>query len=317
MKLDLSTLTTLLKGAEWRKRLLYVAFGGFCFLLFLIVTFPYDAFTARLKDEASNAGLYLSVGDMGPGFFSVHASKVDLSKKADDGDSAPPKPLRISFLSLRPSLFPLGLAFSAELLSGEISGALGGSGDQRIKLAWSNLDLSDPSFESLTGVRASGKLRGKLDLTVPTVRSEHNGPTLDFAQAQGSASLQGAQLSILGGTVPVPMGGSTIPMDVPATSLGVLAVTVKVDSGQGTFDKLSLSGGDLELDGSGSVDLKQNPAASPLSLELKLKVEPEFQKKLGLLGSGLTLLQPDSGRPGWRVAKIAGVLGQPRYIAGR
>ena len=56
---------------------------------------------------------------------------------------------------------------------------------------------------------------------------------------------------------------------------------------------------------------------SDLNLQLKLKVDPEFQKRLGMLGSGLTLLPQDTGQPGWRLAKVSGSLGRLQFGPGR
>jgi hypothetical protein len=47
-------------------------------------------------------------------------------------------------------------------------------------------------------------------------------------------------------------------------------------------------------------------------VELRLKAEQAFVKRLGILGSGLSMLPADPKNPGFRVAHLTGFLGSPR-----
>jgi hypothetical protein len=57
----------------------------------------------------------------------------------------------------------------------------------------------------------------------------------------------------------------------------------------------------------------KKPEYSEANIELKLKADPEFTKRLGLLGSGLTMLPADRQDPTFRAAKITGMLSRPNF----
>jgi type II secretion system protein N len=315
----LSATANAMQGSPRRQMALLIVFGVVCFLLCLLITFPYDALKERLVAEASENGLYLRLESVQPGFFSVNASNLQLSKKLDDVDAKPSDPLKVSSISLSPSFFPLGLGFDAHLLSGEVSGAIGNGSESRVKLNVTDLNLADPSFEAITGVKATGKLGGTVDFRVPTetLPGGQSSAAMNFAHTQGTASFHGEQIAIEGGSITIPFGGGMVPFDLPAASLGNLVLLLKVDNGAGTFQQFSLSGGDFQVNGSGTLRVDRQLPYSDLNLDLKLKAEADFQKRLGLLGSGLTMLPQDSSQPGWRTARMLGKLGSPQFVAGR
>ena len=84
----------------------------------------------RIRIEADNAGYFVRIGSMGPGFFSVRASDVKISKKSDA--DPPPEAMQIDSLSIGPSLMPLGVKVKAGVLGGTIAAKVGALGATRV-----------------------------------------------------------------------------------------------------------------------------------------------------------------------------------------
>ena len=68
------------KPKMWVRVIGYVAFAVFALVLMFFVTFPYDALKDRARMAAESNGYFLRIGSLGPGFFSVRAKNVELSK---------------------------------------------------------------------------------------------------------------------------------------------------------------------------------------------------------------------------------------------
>src|SRR5688572_12502549 len=81
------------KTSGWKLGVAYSAFGFFCFILFLYLTFPYDAFRDRLVGEARRAGFDVSIQSIGPGLMGITANGVRVERPryvpASGGAAAP------------------------------------------------------------------------------------------------------------------------------------------------------------------------------------------------------------------------------------
>lgn len=301
----------------WKIAVGYAAFSLFAFLFFFYVTFPYGALRERLEMEAAAQGYEIRIDSMGPGFFGVTARDVSLRRRAEPGAAAPPEPLQIDSVAFRPALIPLGLAFRASLLEGTISGSVGGIGDLDLDVEANDLDLAAGNMKAFTGIALAGTLNGRFSLEVPRVKPP--GPNTrgaaepDFAQATGSLVLDGDAVEINGGTVTVPMYGQPTPVDLPKIALGELDAKVVFDKGQGKVDSLAAQSSDVDLQGSGSIKLARRLELSELNLELRFKPNPEFQKRLGMIGAGLSMLQVDRRDPQYRMGRVTGFLGRPTF----
>jgi type II secretion system protein N len=168
-------------------------------------------------------------------------------------------------------------------------------------------------LHALTGVQTKGKGEGRVSLNAPG--SLLTG-TVDASRAQGTASLRFKDLAVQGGSVTVPIYGTPTPVDLPSVGLGAFELDLQVENGTATFQRLTTNG-ELQVNGSGTARLDRQLPLSNLNLALKLKVDPALQKRLGMLGGGLSLLPTDPSQPGWRLAKVTGMLGQPQFGAGR
>lgn len=301
----------------WKRRAAYTAFAGFAFLLGLVVTFPYSTLRERIRTEADAAGLFVKIGSLGPGFFGLRAKNVEVAKKADPLDALPPEALTIDTLSIRPSLFPLGVSLSANLLGGDVNAKLGGLGDVTVKLDATGIDPSQGNFKAFTGIDLSGTLDAHVDLTLP--RTQPPGIKTkepDLGLASGTITLDGNQLTVNGGTVTVPMMGEMTPMDLPKIAFGELDAKLVFDKGAGTLETFQTKSDDIEIRGEGTLKLARRMPYSEPRLKVKLKAEPEFVKRLGLVGSGLSMLPNDPQDREFRVATITGFLNRPQFTPG-
>ncbi|WNG25064.1 type II secretion system protein GspN [Cystobacter fuscus] len=313
------------KIARWKLVLGYGAFSLVAFVLCLLITFPYDTLRARAVGAAADAGYALRIGSLRPGLFGLTATQVRLSKvphgmtpELQDmlasnsamlpGPEELGEPLTIDSVAVRPALFPPGVAFRASLLGGSASGSVGGLGDVKVAVKLSDLDPSGGNLKGFSGLDLVGKLNGSLDLTLPKTRGQP-----DLSQANGQLSLDSRGLIIQGGNVTVPMYGTPTPMDLPRISLGDLDARIRIEKGLGTVEALQTKSEDLEVQGSGTLKLGQRLDVSQPDMEIKLGAEPEFVKRLGLIGAGLTILPADKTNPKFRVAHLSGFLNRPTF----
>jgi len=297
------------------RTVLYAAFAGICLLLSLFITFPYEAIQQRIEIEAARAGLSVKLGSLGPALFGVTASRVQIGP-AVEGDAAQ-ETLLIPEIVVRPTLFPLGVRFKAKAFGGSLEGSTGQGSKAEINLHFEGLDLSQGNLQALSGVDLSGKLSGHLALTLPVAAPPGaKAKVADLSQADGQITLDAAGLLVNGGTVKVPMYGSLAPMDLPKVALGNLELRLNFDKGLGTIESLKTSGGDLDLNATGTLKLARKLDYSEPNVDIKLRASPEMVKRLGILGSGLSLLPSDRSDPSTKSAHLSGYLGKPRFAPG-
>ncbi|HEY8211783.1 MAG TPA: type II secretion system protein GspN [Myxococcaceae bacterium] len=321
----LSQLFARFSAARWRVTAGYAAFAAAAFVFWLYVTFPYQAVRDRLTAEAAANGLNVSIGSLGPGLFGVTARDVQLKPAvstapvadaaAGSPNAAPPFQLTIPSVSARPALFPPGLAVRAKALGGTVSGSVGLLGDLRVSASLDGLDASDPMLKASTGVDAAGKVEGDASFSIPRAEGPAAAATggFDIAHASGSISVTGAKLQVKGGTMQVPLYGQMTPLDLPRVSLGDLEGRIRFDKGAGKIEKMSLKSEDLQAQLDGTVTLGRRIDFTELNLKLRIKTEPELNKRLGLVASALSVLPPDQADPTFRAGNITGYLGNPKF----
>lgn len=302
-----------LPAASGRRRLLkplgYVAFGLFSLVLGFFLTFPYDALKERARQEAALQGYVLRLGSLGPGLLTVRATDVQVAKRADT--EPPPEALKLDSISVGPSFWPPGAKVTVRGLGGTLTAALGGLGAVRVKVDAEDLDLAKGNLKGFTGVDLAGGLQGHVDLSLPRVGAE-----ADLTQATGTLALDGKGLTVNGGTLSLVIpqfGPEPTPLDLPRIAFGDLTGKVKVEKGLGTVEELKAKGSDLEALVGGTVKLGKRVEYSESNLEVRFKPDPEFQKRLGLIGSALSVVPADPKDPTWRLGHLTGLLGRPQF----
>jgi len=183
---------------------------------------------------------------------------------------------------------------------------------QALRVKLNGIDLSRANLKALVGIEAEGKVDGELSLDMPLVRGEP-----DLSQASGVLRMNGTELVVRSGTVTVPVFGTPTPVDLPRAALGTLDGEVTFDKGAGSVQRFHIKGDDLESLATGTLKLARKPEYVELALGLRLRLEADFLKRLGLVGAGFSVLPMDGELPGFRDARVSGYLGKPTFNPGR
>jgi type II secretion system protein N len=309
------------KPALWKRIVGYTLFALFSLVATFFLTFPYDTLKDTLKNTAQAQGYVLRIGSLGPGLFSVRAKNVELSKVAPpnaDENAPEPVPMMIDSVSVGPALFPPGLSVKASLLGGDITAKLTGLGaTKRLRVDVEDLDLSKGNLKTASGIDMSGEIEAHLDVSVPVAAAAPNTPPEpDLSQASGNMSLVTKGLAINGGTANITIaqfGPEPTPVDLPKIVLGEVNGKLKIEKGAATMEEFKSKSDDLELNLTGTAKLAKRLEYSEPNMELRLKPNPEFQKRLGMLGSLMSVIGPDPKDPTWRMGRLTGYLGRPQF----
>lgn len=318
------------KSARWKVIVGYGAFSLVAFILCLLFTFPYDTVRTRIVSEAGQAGLAVRIGSLRPGLSGITATNVRVSKppqplsaetlaKLVSGEGLPGaaelgEAVLIESVAVRPTLFPPGLAVRASALGGTATVDVGWMGDTKVRAELDKVRVSSGNLPAFLGVDVDGELNGALRLTVPKGKS----PELDLSLANGELSLDSQGLIIKGGKASIPMGGgNSMAMDLPQVALGALVGRINFEKGMGTVQELKLKGEDVEALATGTLKLGKRLEYSEPAMDVNLRLDPEAQKRLGLLAAGITIFPPDKKDPSFRAAKLGGFLNRPTFLPRR
>jgi type II secretion system protein N len=322
--------------AKQKQILKYVGFGVFylfALTFFAFVTFPFDRLRSRIQSEfnASQTGpnpLTLRLGHLSSYWFSgVRADEVDLisppsaTPSEDAAKPAKPKVMRIDTVHARVSLLRLlfgttHVNFGAEAFGGEISGFTSDAdGGRKFEVDIEDLGLaSAPLLADMLGLPIGGALAGHVEFLVPEGK---------LSRGEGKVELKFSGLSAGDGKTKVLNA-----IALPKVEVGDLTLKATATAGTLKVDQLSAAGKDLDLQGDGSVRLRDDFDASVLSLNARFKFNPRFTNKndmtrnlFGAPGSSVPALfdmvpqnkqakRPD-GFYGWRVN---GTFSHPTFV---
>jgi type II secretion system protein N len=251
----------------WRPRLLYGAFFVVAFVLSLRWTLPSTAVRDRIAVEASQRGWQVEVSEIGPaGLLGV--ALVDVTLKDKDGLAIP-----VERVELTLPLWPLltgkrRVALDARLWDGRVRGTFDlAAGPQAMDLSVESIDLA----RALPLRKASG-----LDLAgVATGRAHVLLPADDKSKMEGRLDLTVKEAGITGGQLQ--LGGLGAGLTVPRISAGEIVAGLAILAGKGTFEKLTATGGDLDLNADGLYFVVQPRLEfAPIFGKLRLKPSDGF-----------------------------------------
>ncbi|KFE63292.1 type II secretion system protein GspN [Hyalangium minutum] len=332
------------KTARWKIIVGYSAFSLFALVLCLFLTFPYGALRARIATEALKAGYVVRIDTLRPGLVGLTAKGVKVSQPPaplsaetvaalTSGDPSTARmlgpaelgeALTIDSVSLRPTLFPLGVAFDSNALGGTITGNIGGRKTLEVRVKLAKLDPGAGNLKNFTGLDLEGSLNGSLNLSLPAPEGTGGRPgEPDLSQADGELVLDGQNL-LLKGSVEgsgVASQGSPVsllfPGGLPRIPVGELSANIRFEKGLGTVDKLRLGGDQLEILGTGTLKLNKRLQYAEPAMDIKIRVEPELVKELGTAGLGLSILPPDKEDPKFRAGRLSGSMGKLSFLGKR
>jgi len=292
------------------RRLLLPAGGVLAFLLFLVVTFPYDVLARRIEIEAQRAGAELTLGSVGAGgLASVRARDVRVRIVPASG-SAPWPELRFDRAVVSPDIFAMLLrgtsfGFSVKGYGGTARGHVALSNDPRqpgvssFRLDASDVDLAALPLREMAGVSASGKLRMKADLPA----------LLPVEVARGALTL-----SLDDGTV---TGGAVMGFAIPRTAVGRLDGSISVEKGIARVEKTAARGGDVEADMDGNVNLRPLLSLSQADLHLRFRPADRWLNENAAIKGMMGLIQNARQGDGSYVFTFTGPLSRLQARPGR
>jgi type II secretion system protein N len=280
-----------------RTTLLYVGYTALLFVVFLLVTFPHDLLIKRALGALSRGPLTLQFTS---GEFAWHKG-YELSGlrlvSASDADAAY---LECKHLWVRPSLTALvhgdlyDLLLSAELYSGTAQGEVkmfnGGLG---ATLQLQGVDLG--SYRALTALLEEGQIAGKI-----SGQLDFEGHGAEGAQLTGDVAIDGAGLNAA--------KFSGMAFALPDIHLRQIKTKFVAHGGRLEIQEFQ-SVGDVNVDGSGHILLKQPVQDSVLNLRLTIEqsvATPDAMKTLIAL-----IPRPPGSKPDAPIT-ITGTLGKPK-----
>jgi type II secretion system protein N len=302
----------LTKKQLWKRIAGYASFATFALFVSFFLTFPYGTVQEVVQSHAERAGFTVRIGSLGPGFMGIRARDVQIAR-AVVGDE-PSESVKIDSIRVGPSLFPPGVSVSVDALGGTLAVQVSGVSTLRVKVDADALDLSKGNLKGYSGIDLAGLVGAHADVSVP--KATGAGAEPDLSQASGVISLETRNLAINGGTATLTIpqfGPEPTPLDLPKIVFGDITGKVKLDKGATSIDEFRSKSADLEATVSGTLKLAKRLEYSESTLEVRLKPDPEFQKRLGLIGSALSMLGSDPKDPSWRLGRLTGYLGRPQF----
>jgi len=270
-----------------RAHQLELSYGITAFLLFLAFVFATFPYGPALKGALSPLGLRFDSSGQRLAFpFGARLENVSI-RSQDPGppvftsDSVRIWPALGSLL-----LFHPGISVSAQAYGGTIGVSVHRSGDgATVSFDAGKLDLATLQLLRQVGVRLGGELSGD-----GVVAIEPSSVTDDAGSAHLTA--KGFQIRI-----PGPM---------PAVGLGEVEVQARLDNGTVQVSQIKSSGGDLEIEGHGTVRVdRMDWHQSALALEFTLSVTPAARQRLAFI---LNFLPHP---PGTGPYKLGGTISSP------
>jgi type II secretion system protein N len=302
------------KPALWKRVLGYTLFSFAALVAAFFLSFPYDALKERVRLEADTAGYFVRIDRIGPGFFAVTAKDVQVSKKVE-GDT-PPEPLKLDSVTVGPTLFPPGLGVTIKALGGTTSAKLLGFTGSRVKLDVDDVDLSKGNLKGFSGLDLSGGVEAHVDLTIPRTTTGATPAEPDLGQASGTVALDLKNVTLNGGTMNLTIaqfGPEPTPVDLPKVSFGDITGRLKFEKGAGAVEEFKGKSSDLEVAVTGTLKLAKRIEYAEPALEVRFKADPDFSKRLGMIGGALSIVGPDPKDPSWRLGRLTGYLGRPQF----
>ena len=270
------------------KKILYVGFFGFCFLISLYLTFPLDSLRPYLEKQMQTAlsgeaqGVYLvtppsvQIGQLSLWRLSG-AAMDDVHIQMGSETKTPGPKLQFERLSIRFGIWSSlrgmpKIEFDTSVYSGRARGSATMTSEGSLLAFW--VDLSQIDLQKLRGpVTGDGlKMAGNLNLAADVNLGQH--PAKDGA---GSLNIDFKNLSIGPGMFEIP-GGFGGGLTLPLIKLGQFSGKASLLKGKAQIQDLKLSGGDIEAHINAHVELSDNIMFSPLKGSGWFRLKPEFQK---------------------------------------
>jgi type II secretion system protein N len=251
----------------------------FCLILFCSWTFPYgklkDRITGSFNAQQRAAGSHdeLQIDDMGSSFITGATMKgVRLTGAAAESGKAPTA-TKIDEVTVRISLLSLlvgnrDVSFHVKAFGGAVDGSFDDHGQKEKDFA-ATLEAIDvgqltPLVE-LIGLPLEGALSGQVKISMPEGKA---------SQANGSVSLETEGLAV--GDGKAKLKGA---LALPRVNVGTLSIVGEAKDGVLKVTKLGATGKDVEVQGEGRVQLREQAMESTCDLNVRFKINDGYRNK--------------------------------------
>ncbi len=267
------------------------------FAVSLWLTFPFDKIESRAEAELAKKGIVADLKNLRPGLFlGLGAESLVISQYGETPLSLTISPLRIS-ARLGPLLSgkfvfdiegkTLGGSFSAVFPLGE-----GEAGASFKELNTTILSDDNPDLLPIM----EGKVSGSVATSMPLAR---------MGELTAKADLEISGLSVGPGQVGF--------ISINQIILGSGRISVNSTGGKADLEEFFLTGGDLEMKGSGTAQLAEPIKATAVDMTLNIKPSsPAVVAKLPLL---FAFIAPNKNPDGSYTAKLKGAFASPRLTS--
>ena len=260
----------------------YPIFYLFCLVVFLSWTFPYEKLKERIvttfnaQQRTSSSPQELQIEELDSSWLTgVKAKGVKLIAPSAD-PTKPPTEIKIDEASARISLLGLlignkDVSFRLEAFGGVVKGVFEDSGKERnIELTFDDVDMSKiDAIAANVGFPLEGKLVGTLKLQLPEGKASKGNGTVAL-EIKDMYAGNAKEL-----TVKTPLG----PFTLPRLKVGNFAVTGDAKDGILKITKVGASGGDVDVNGDGRVQLREVATDAHLEVNLKFKINDGYRNK--------------------------------------
>lgn len=260
----------------------YPLFYLFALVIFLSWTFPYDKLKERIvttfnaQQRNSSAPTELQIEELDSSWLTgVKAKGVKLISPSAD-PSKPPTEIKIDEARARISLLGLlignkDVSFRIEAFGGVIKGSFEDSGKERnVDVTFDDVDMSKiDAISTNVGFPLEGKLGGTLKLQLPEGKASKGNGAVNL-EIKDMYAGNAKEL-----TVKTPLG----PFTLPRLKVGNFAVTGDAKDGILKITKVGASGGDVDVNGDGRVQLREVATDAHLDVNLKFKINDGYRNK--------------------------------------
>ncbi|HEY8073370.1 MAG TPA: type II secretion system protein GspN [Labilithrix sp.] len=260
----------------------YPLFYLFTLAIFFSWTFPYDTLKERIVatfnagQRGSSSPTELSIDELDSSFVTgIKAKGVKLIQPPTDPSKGPTE-IKIDEARARVSLLSLlvgnkDVSFKIDAFDGTIKGSYAESSKERsVEVNFEGVDMSKiDAISANVGFPLDGRLNGTIALTLPEGKASKGNGTINLEVKEMYAG-NAKEL-----TVKTPLG----PFTLPRLKVGTFTITGEAKDGVLKLTKIGSSGGDVDVQGDGRVQMRENATDAHLDANLKFKVNDAYRNK--------------------------------------
>ena len=268
----------------------YPLFFLFCFVLFAYWTFPYERVKAFVIQQVENpmngrtgtrepSGYQLEIVDLSPSWFTgVELTGVTLTKLPEDPEE-PALPVTFESIEARIGLMALifgsyDVDFSTRVGGGDIEGEVSLSETTNaVDVRFDGVQLRRIGpLRSMIGL----PVRGELDGTIAMVITE------EAADTTGEIDLSIEGLSLGDGVAKLRLDVNAFTragLTVQETDFGDFELEMSMEGGSANVTKLQSRGEDIQLDGAGTVQVRNTMITSSIDAMMRIGISEEYREE--------------------------------------